>query len=121
MKLEEIKQYKVGSLIFETKEDAESYLKEQELAAIRQCVPDGGFPLVPIVYYENVVSMDDFGHLQTKARWLTLDEAITAMDDFADYFRDKGTGFIYKVTVSLGQSTFTKGNVSVIREEVFKK
>ena len=121
MKLEEIKQYKVGSQIFETKEEAEAYLKEQEIAAIRQGVLDDGFPLVPTIYYENVVSIDDRGHLQTKARWLTLDEAIDAMDDFADYFRDKGTGSIYKVTVSLGQSPFTKGNVSVIREEVFKK
>lgn len=31
MKLEEIKQYKVGSKVFKTKEEAESYMKEQEI------------------------------------------------------------------------------------------
>jgi len=36
MKLEEIKQYKVGSKVFETKEEAEVYLKEQEIEEIRQ-------------------------------------------------------------------------------------
>ena len=35
MKLEEIKQYKVGSKVFETKEEAEAYLKEQEIEKIR--------------------------------------------------------------------------------------
>lgn len=121
MKLEEIKQYKVGSKIFETKEEAEAYLKGQEIDKIRQNSSQIDFPLTPISYYENVVSMDDRGHLQTKARWFTLEEAIADMENYADFFREKGTGSIYKVTVSLGESPFTKGNISVIREEVFKK
>lgn len=35
MQLEEIKQYKVGSKVFETEEEVEAYLKEQGIEKIR--------------------------------------------------------------------------------------
>ena len=56
MKLEEIKQYKVGSKVFETKEEAESYLKEQEIEKVRQNSPQIEFPSTPFTYYENTVT-----------------------------------------------------------------
>ena len=120
MKLEEIKQYKVGSKIFDTKEEAESYIKEQEIEKIRQNSSQVDFPLTPIVYYENLVSIDDRGNLRIKARWFSLDDAISAMENYADFFREKGTGSIRKVTISLSDSP-SQGTVSVHSETVVRK
>lgn len=122
MKLEEIKQYKVGSKVFETKEEeeAEVYLKEQEIEEIRQKESQVDFPLTPFSYYENVVTVDDRGGLTVKARWFSLDDAIAAMDNYADFCREKGTGAIYKVTVSLSNNP-SRGTVSVNREKVVDK
>lgn len=121
MKLEEIKQYKVGSKIFETKEEAEAYLKEQELSAIRQGVSEGSFPLVPIIYYENVVSINDEGHLRVTARWFSLADAIEDMKNYSDFQRSFGTGFVYKVTVSLRAARTSSGDISVQKEIVMEK
>ena len=120
MKLEEIKQYKVGSKVFETKEEAEAYLKEQEIEKIRINNSQVDFPLTPVSYYENVVTVDDRGSLTVKARWVSLDDAIAAMENYADFFRDKGTGAIYKVTVSLSDNP-SRGTVSVRRDKVVEK
>ena len=119
MKLEEVKQYKVGSKVFETKEEAESYIKEQEIEKIQQN-SQVDFPLTPIVYYENLVSIDDRGNLRIKARWFSLDDAIAAMENYADFFREKGTGSIRKVTISLSDNT-SQGTVSVHNETVVRK
>lgn len=120
MKLEEIKQYKVGSKVFETKEEAEAYLKEQEIEKIRLNNSQVDFPLTPVSYYENVVTVDDRGSLKVKARWVSLDDAIAAMENYADFFRDKGTGAIYKVAVSLSDNP-SRGTVSVRRDKVVEK
>lgn len=120
MKLEEIKQYKVGSKVFETKEEAEVYLKEQEIEEIRQKEAQVDFPLTPVSYYENVVTVDDRGGLTVKARWFSLDDAIAAMENYADFYREKGTGSIRKVTVSLSDNP-SQGAVSVYREKVVEK
>ena len=120
MKLEEIKQYKVGSKVFETREEAESYIKEQEIEKIQQTNSQVDFPLTPIVYYENLVSIDDRGNLRIKARWFSLDDAIAAMDNYADFFREKGTGSIRKVTISLSD-TPSQGTVSIHSETVVRK
>ncbi len=120
MKLEEIKQYKVGSKVFKTKEEAEAYLKEQELEKIRQNTSQVDFPLTPVIYYENVVSVDDRGSLTVKARWVSLDDAIAAMENYADFFRERGTGFVYRVTVSLSDN-LSRGTVSFHREKVVEK
>lgn len=120
MKLEEIKQYKVGSKVFKTREEAESYIKEQEIENIRLNNSQVEFPLTPVSYYENIVTVDERGSLTVKARWVSLDDAIAAMENYADFFRDKGTGAIYKVTVSLSD-TQSQGTVSVRREKVFEK
>ena len=120
MQLEEIKQYRVGSKIFETKEEAEVYLKEQEIEKIQQTNSQVDFPLTPIVYYENLVSIDDRGNLRIKARWFSLDDAIAAMENYADFFREKGTGSIRKVTISLSD-TPSQGTVSVYSETVVRK
>lgn len=119
MKLEEIKQYKVGSKVFKTKEEAEAYLKEQEIEKIQQN-SQVDFTLTSVVYYENVVTVNDRGGLTVKARWFSLDDAIAAMENYADLFREKGTGFVYKVTVSLSDSP-SQGTVSVRREKVVEK
>lgn len=120
MKLEEIKQYKVGSKVFETKEEAEAYIKEQEIEKLRQNSSQVDFPLTPIVYYENLVSIDDRGNLRIKARWFSLDDAIADMENYADFFREKGTGSIRKVTISLSD-TPSQGTVSVRNETVVRK
>ena len=120
MKLEEIKQYKVGSKVFDTKEEAEAYLKEQEIEKIRLNNSQVDFPLTPVSYYENVVTVDERGSLTVKARWVSLDDAIAAMENYADFFRDKGTGVIYKVTVSLSDNP-SRGTVSVHRDKVVEK
>lgn len=120
MKLEEIKQYKIGSKVFETKEEAESYMKEQEIEKLRQNSSQVDFPLTPVIYYENVVTVDERGGLTVKARWFSLDDAIAAMENYADFCREKGTGAIYKVTVSLSNNT-SRGTVSVHREKVVEK
>ena len=120
MKLEEIKQYKVGSKVFETKEEAESYIKEQEIEKIRLNNSQVDFPLTPVIYYENVVSVDERGGLTVKARWFNLDDAIADMKNYADFYREKGTGFVYKVTVSLSDNP-SRGTVSVRREKVVEK
>lgn len=120
MKLEEIKQYRVGSKIFETKEEAEVYLQEQEIEKIRQNTSQVDFPLTPVIYYENVVTVDDRGGLTVKARWFSLDDAIAAMENYADFFREKGTGFVYKVTVSLSDNP-SQGTVSFRRDKVIEK
>ena len=120
MKLEEIKQYKVGSKVFKTKEEAESYIKEQEIEKLRQNNPQVNFPFTSTVYYENLVSTDDRGNLQIKARWFSLDDAVAAMDNYADYFREKGTGSIRKVTISLSDNP-SQGTVSVHFETVVRK
>lgn len=120
MKLEEIKQYKVGSKVFKTKEEAEAYLKEQEIEKVRQNSSQVDFPLTSVVYYENVVTVDDRGGLTVKARWFSLDDAIAAMENYADLFREKGTGFVYKVTVSLSDNP-SRGTVSVHRNKVVEK
>lgn len=120
MKLEEIKQYKIGSKVFETKEEAESHMKEQEIEKLRQNSSQVDFPLTPVIYYENVVTVDERGGLTVKARWFSLDDAIAAMENYADFCREKGTGAIYKVTVSLSNNT-SRGTVSVHREKVVEK
>ena len=120
MKLEEIKQYKIGSKVFKTKEEAEAYLKEQEIEKLRQNNPQVNFPFTSTVYYENLVSTDDRGNLQIKARWFSLDDAVAAMDNYADYFREKGTGSIRKVTISLSDNP-SQGTVSVHFETVVRK
>ena len=66
------------------------------------------------------MSVDDRGSLTVKARWFSLDDAIFAMENYADLFREKGTGFIYKVTVSLSDNP-SRGTVSVHREKVVEK
>ena len=119
MKLEEVKQYKVGSKVFETREEAESYIKEQEIEKIQQN-SQVDFPLIPIVYYENLVSIDDRGNLRIKARWFSLEDAIAAMEDYADFFREKGTGSSRKVTISLSDNP-SQGTVSVYSETVVRK
>lgn len=119
MKLEEVKQYKVGSKVFETREEAESYIKEQEIEKIKQN-SQVDFPLTPIVYYENLVSIDNRGNLRIKARWFSLEDAIAAMEDYADFFREKGTGSIRKVTISLSDNP-SQGTVSVYSETVVRK
>lgn len=120
MKLEEIKQYKVGSKVFESKEEAEAYIKEQEIEKLRQNSSQVDFPLTPIVYYENLVSIDDRGNLRIKARWFSLDDAIADMENYADFFREKGTGSIRKVTISLSDNP-SQGTVSVCNETVVRK
>lgn len=120
MKLEEVKQYKVGSKVFETREEAESYIKEQEIEKIRLNNFQVDFPLTPVIYYENVVSVDERGGLTVKARWFNLDDAIADMKNYADSYREKGTGFVYRVTVSLSDNP-SRGTVSVRREKVFEK
>ena len=42
------------------------------------------------------------------------------MENYADFFREKGTGFIHKVTVSLSDN-LSSGTVSVRREKVVEK
>ena len=106
--------------LFKTKEEAEVYLKEQEIEEIRQKESQVDFPLTPFSYYENVVTVDDRGGLTVKARWFSLDDAIAAMDNYADFCREKGTGAIYKVTVSLSNNP-SRGTVSVNREKVVDK
>ena len=64
--------------------------------------------------------MDDRGGLTVRARWFSLDDAIAAMENYADLFREKGTGFIYKVTVSLSDNP-SSGTVSFHREIVVEK
>ena len=113
MKLEEIKQYKVGSKVFETKKEAEAYLKEQEIEKLRQNSSQVDFSLTPVVYYENLVSIDDRGNLRIKARWFSLDDAIAAMENYADFFREK-------VTISLSDNP-SQGTVSVHNETVVRK
>lgn len=120
MKLEEIKQYKVGSKVFETREEAESYIKEQEIEKIRLNNSQVDFPVTPVIYYENVVSVDERGGLTVKARWFNLDDAIADMKNYADFYREKGTGFVYRVTVSLSDIP-SRGTVSVHREKVVEK
>lgn len=120
MQLEEIKQYKVGSKVFETEEEVEAYLKEQGIEKIRLNNSQVDFPLTPVSYYENVVSVDERGGLTVKARWFSLDDAIAAMENYADFYREKGTGFVYRVTVSLSENT-SRGTVSVRREKVVEK
>ena len=120
MNLEEVKQYRVGSKIFETREEAEAYLKEQEIEKVRQTNSQVDFPLTPVIYFENVISMDERGTLLAKSRWFSLDDAIAAMDNYADFCREKGTGAIYKVTVSLSNNS-SRGTVSVNREKVVDK
>lgn len=120
MQLEEIKQYKVGSKVFETEEEVEAYLKEQGIEKIRLNNSQVDFPLTPVSYYENVVSVDERGGLTVKARWFSLDDAIAAMDDYADYFREKGTGSIRKVTISLSDNP-SQGTVSVHFKTVVRK
>lgn len=120
MQLEEIKQYKVGSKVFETREEAESYIKEQEIEKLRQNSSQVDFPLAPVSYYENVVTVDDRGGLTVKARWFSLDDAIVAMENYADFYREKGTGSVYKVTVSLSDNP-SRGTVSFRREKVVEK
>ena len=119
MKVEEIKQYKVGSKVFETKEEAEAYLREQELSAIRQGVPEGSFPLVPLVYYENVVSINDVGHLRVVACWFNLADALDDMKNYSDF--NRSTGFVYRVMVSLRAAHTSSGDISVHKEIVMKK
>lgn len=121
MKLEEIKQYKVGSKVFETKEEAEAYLKEQELSAIRQGDSEGSFPLVPLVYYENVVSINEEGYLRVMARWFNLADALDDMQNYSDFHRSLGTGFVHKVTVSLRAAHTSSGDISVHKEKVIEK
>ena len=114
------KLYKVGSKVFKTKEEAESYIKEQEIEKLRQNSSQVSFPFTPTIYYENLVSTDDRGNLQIKARWFSLDDAVAAMDNYADYFREKGTGSIRKVTISLSDNP-SQGTVSVHFETVVRK
>lgn len=105
---------------FPTKEQAEAYLKEQEIEKLRQNSSQVDFSLTPIVYYENLVSIDDRGNLRIKARWFSLDDAIAAMENYADFFREKGTGSIRKVTISLSDNP-SQGTVSVHNETVVRK
>lgn len=121
MQLEEIKQYKVGSKVFETREEAESYIKEQELRAIRQGDSECSFPLVPLVYYENVVSINDVGHLRVMARWFNLADALDDMQNYSDFNRSLGTGFVHKVTVSLRAAHASSGDISVHKEKMVEK
>lgn len=78
------------------------------------------FPLTPVSYYENVVSVDERGGLTVKARWFSLDDAIADMENYADFFREKGTGSIRKVTISLSDNP-SQGTVSVRNETVVRK
>lgn len=51
-----------------------------------------------VILYEVRNTIDEYGHEEVVARCKTLDEAKVKLRDCCDWYRERGTGRIYKVT-----------------------
>lgn len=56
-------------------------------------------PLAPYLYYEIVNTIDEY-HDKVFVRCMTFEKAKEKLADCCDWYRDKGTGKIYKVTLT---------------------
>lgn len=86
-------QFVVNGRIFQNKEDAQKYIETVEEEKTKNEYND-------TIYYENWTTDGNKGEYDVvRARWQTYEEALNAMENYANAYRQKGTGWIEKVTI----------------------
>ena len=69
-----------------------------------------------MVYYEIVNTGSEY-RSDVVSRWTTLELAKEKIKDCADWYREKGTGGIFKVDIFPD----SQGKIIITREEVYRK
>ena len=69
-----------------------------------------------MVYYEIVNTVSEYCS-DVVSRWTTLELAKEKLKDCADWYREKGTGGIFKVDIFPD----SQGKIIITREEVYRK
>ena len=69
-----------------------------------------------MVYYEIVNTVSEY-RSDVVSRWTTLELAKEKIKDCADWYREKGTGGIFKVDIFPD----SQGKIIITREEVYRK
>lgn len=86
-------QFVVDGRIFQSKEDAQKYIEIVEEERTKNEYND-------TVYYENWTTYGNEGERKiVRARWQTYQEALDAMQNYANAYSENGTGWIEKVTI----------------------
>lgn len=87
-------QFVVDGKTFQSKEDAQKYIETVEEERTKNEYND-------TVYYENWTTDGNEGEYDVvRARWQTYEEALNAMENYANAYRQKGTGWIEKVIIT---------------------
>ena len=87
-------QFVVDGKTFQSKEDAQKYIETIEEERTKNEYND-------TVYYENWTTDGNEGESDVvRARWQTYEEALNAMENYANAYRQKGTGWIEKVIIT---------------------
>lgn len=87
-------QFVVDEKTFQSKEDAQKYIETVEEERTENEYND-------TVYYENWTTDGNEGEYDVvRARWQTYEEALNAMENYANAYRQKGTGWIEKVIIT---------------------
>ena len=110
----EIKQtYTINGQTFDTKKEAELYLKEKKLDILIG-EHHNGDNFNKIVYFENWI--DDRDETVCNSQWFTLEDALYDIDTNNDYFHTLNKKFINKVTITNEES----GKLMIDRKVIFE-
>lgn len=110
----EIKQtYTVNGQTFDTKKEAELYLKEKKLEILIGEHPNGD-DFNKIVYFENWI--DDGDETVWDSQWFTLEDALYDMHTNNNYSHTLNKKFIIKVTILKEKS----GKLIIDRKVIFE-
>ena len=102
-------QFVVDGKIFTNKEDAQKYIETIEEDRSKNEYNN-------TVYYENWTTDGNEGEYDVvRARWQTYEEALDAMENYANAYRQKGTGWIEKVII-----TTENNRVLVERKRIYE-
>lgn len=86
-------QFVVDGRIFQSKEDAQKYIEIVEEERTKNEYNN-------TVYYENWTTYGNEGERKiVRARWQTYQEALDAMQNYANAYCENGTGWVEKVTI----------------------
>ena len=111
-KLKIEQQFVVDGKIFESQSEAEKYIEEIEKERPKN--PEYN----DTIYYENWTTDGMEGETSLmRARWQSYEEALDDMKNYANSWRQKGTGWIIQVTIT----TNWKHEVFVKTKRVYEK
>ena len=115
--IEVVKSYRVGNELFNTQDEAERYLVEQEKLSLLEnpIYKDSEFHATS--YYEHYVYQGaEHENRHCVGRFTTLAEAVNNMKDFQNSMGKPGSGFIDFVKIRKYEATY--GQVNIVRTTI---